>query len=141
MISFFTMTTPMNTDNNFLSFLKKLWLLFSYIVVSEGVCNAQFWEAMTQKDTVQSHVSCIEIFSTQLTCTSLERAWPMHGPLKKYGPFSLNIIIILIILISSSLSTSSTSSSAVFCLHCIFNQINFQEFVVTKQAALKLSLF
>ena len=89
MISFFTMTTLMNTDNNFCLFLKKLWLSFSYIVVSDGVFNAQFWEGMTRKDTVQSHLSCIEIFSTQLTCTSLERACPMHGPLQKIWAFFL----------------------------------------------------
>ena len=70
----------MNTDNNNFFFLKKLWWSFSYIVVSEGVFNAHFWEVMTRKDRVQSHVCCIEIFSTKLTCTSLSRACPIHGP-------------------------------------------------------------
>ena len=105
---------------------------------------------MTRKDTVQSHVCCIEIFSTQLTCTSLEKACPIHGPSKKIWAFFLNLVIILIILIIITIVIINHHHHQQhhqhhqvqhFAFIVFANQINFQEFVVTKQAALKLSLF
>ena len=71
---------------------------------------------------------------------------------KKYGPFFLNLVIILIILIIITIviinhhhhhhhHQQQHHQVQHFAFIVFANQINFQEFVVTKQAALKLSLF
>ena len=67
---------------------------------------------------------------------------------KKYGPFFLNLVIILIILIIITIIIinhhhhhQQHHQVQHFAFIVFANQINFQEFVVTKQAALKLSLF
>ena len=69
---------------------------------------------------------------------------------KTYGPFFLNLVIILIILIIITIviinhhhhhHQQQHHQVQHFAFIVVANQINFQEFVVTKQAALKLSLF
>ena len=69
---------------------------------------------------------------------------------KKIWAFFLNLVIILIILIIITIVTinhhhhhhhQQHHQVQHFAFIVFANQINFQEFVVTKQAALKLSLF